>query len=300
MLDRHLSAVQAAFLRPIAARLSSCGVAADTLTVTGFLFGAGSAVLIGTGFEKTALIPFFVNRLLDGLDGAVARLTGPTDRGAFLDIALDFAFYAMVPLAFAIANPADERDGGLPAAGVLHGHRKQFSRIRRHCRQARRLVDRFSAKRHLLSGWTDRRHRNGYRIHRDVSLARPIPGHRHGVCGAGAPDDLDALVLGLARVFGAEAVNLGRLGFICAAGLLLANDTHAADQSIAVGQFSKASLAGWERKAFKGETDYTLVYNSAKKAKLGPMLADASRDVMLNHPHCAKFCVLGGAACNTK
>ena len=107
MLDRHLSAVQAAFLRPIAARLSSCGVAADTLTVTGFMFGAGSAVLIGTGFEKTALIPFFVNRLLDGLDGAVARLTGPTDRGAFLDIALDFAFYAMVPLAFAIANPAD-------------------------------------------------------------------------------------------------------------------------------------------------------------------------------------------------
>ena len=107
MLDRHLSAVQAAFLRPIAARLSSCGVAADTLTVTGFMFGAGSAVLIGTGFEKTALIPFFVNRLVDGLDGAVARLTGPTDRGAFLDIALDFAFYAMVPLAFAIANPAD-------------------------------------------------------------------------------------------------------------------------------------------------------------------------------------------------
>ena len=107
MLDRQLSAVQAAFLRPIAARLSSCGVAADTLTVTGFMFGAGSAVLIGTGFEKTALIPFFVNRLVDGLDGAVARLTGPTDRGAFLDIALDFAFYAMVPLAFAIANPAD-------------------------------------------------------------------------------------------------------------------------------------------------------------------------------------------------
>ena len=95
-------------------------------------------------------------------------------------------------------------------------------------------------------------------------------------------------------------MNLRQFGFICAAGLLLANGTHAADQSIAVGQFSKASLAGWERKAFKGETDYTLVYDSAKKAKLGPMLADASRDVMLNHPHCAKFCVLGGAACSAK
>jgi uncharacterized Fe-S cluster-containing radical SAM superfamily protein len=31
---------------------------------------------------------------------------------------------------------------------------------------------------------------------------------------------------------------------------------------------------------------------------LGPTLADASGAVPLNHPHCAKFCVLGGAACS--
>jgi sulfatase maturation enzyme AslB (radical SAM superfamily) len=31
---------------------------------------------------------------------------------------------------------------------------------------------------------------------------------------------------------------------------------------------------------------------------LGPTLADASRDVSLNHPHCARFCVLGGASCS--
>lgn len=30
---------------------------------------------------------------------------------------------------------------------------------------------------------------------------------------------------------------------------------------------------------------------------LGPTLADAPRDVSLNHPHCARFCVLGGASC---
>ncbi|GAN77761.1 radical SAM protein [Acidisphaera rubrifaciens] len=30
---------------------------------------------------------------------------------------------------------------------------------------------------------------------------------------------------------------------------------------------------------------------------LGPTLAGALRPVALNHPHCAKFCVLGGAAC---
>lgn len=31
---------------------------------------------------------------------------------------------------------------------------------------------------------------------------------------------------------------------------------------------------------------------------LGPSLQDAETDVALNHPHCAKFCVLGGASCS--
>lgn len=32
--------------------------------------------------------------------------------------------------------------------------------------------------------------------------------------------------------------------------------------------------------------------------ELGQTLAEAERDVALNHPHCAKFCVLGGASCS--
>ena len=105
MLDRYLLGVQNSLLRPVAVRLSSYGVAADALTLTGFAFGVGSALLIVIGYESTALIPFYLNRLFDGLDGAVARVTGPTDRGAFLDIALDFSIYAMIPLAFAVADP---------------------------------------------------------------------------------------------------------------------------------------------------------------------------------------------------
>jgi hypothetical protein len=31
---------------------------------------------------------------------------------------------------------------------------------------------------------------------------------------------------------------------------------------------------------------------------LGPTLADAGGEVPLNHPHCARFCVLGGASCS--
>ncbi len=36
----------------------------------------------------------------------------------------------------------------------------------------------------------------------------------------------------------------------------------------------------------------------ATEFELGETLAEAERDVTLNHPHCAKFCVLGGASCS--
>ncbi len=36
----------------------------------------------------------------------------------------------------------------------------------------------------------------------------------------------------------------------------------------------------------------------AEGFSLGPTLAGASGSVMLNHPHCARFCVLGGASCS--
>lgn len=35
-----------------------------------------------------------------------------------------------------------------------------------------------------------------------------------------------------------------------------------------------------------------------QRFNLGPSLADAEKDVKLNHPHCAKFCVLGGGSCS--
>lgn len=37
----------------------------------------------------------------------------------------------------------------------------------------------------------------------------------------------------------------------------------------------------------------------APEFELGETLAEAERDVQLNHPHCAKFCVLGGASCSS-
>jgi hypothetical protein len=34
--------------------------------------------------------------------------------------------------------------------------------------------------------------------------------------------------------------------------------------------------------------------------ELGSSLKDALGEIALNHPHCAKFCVLGGASCSAR
>ena len=92
-------------MRPIAASLVRLGVSADAITLIGFGIGLLAAPLIATGMFEAALAAILANRLLDGLDGAVARMTCPTDRGAFIDIAFDFFFYATVPLGFVLLDP---------------------------------------------------------------------------------------------------------------------------------------------------------------------------------------------------
>ncbi len=107
-------------LRPavaaVAQRLVAAGVRANAVTLVGFALGAAAALAIATGHPLWGLALLLLSRLCDGLDGAVARLTQPTDAGAFLDISLDFLFYASIPLAFAVAQPASN---ALPAAVLL-------------------------------------------------------------------------------------------------------------------------------------------------------------------------------------
>ncbi len=108
VIDRPLNAVGRLFAR--------FGIGADVVTVTGFLCGLSGAVAIVFSEMWVALGLILLGRLLDGLDGAIARASKPTDRGGFLDIALDFIFYGSVPLAFAMQNPWQN---ALPAAGLI-------------------------------------------------------------------------------------------------------------------------------------------------------------------------------------
>ena len=86
--------------------LAARGVAADALTFAGLACGLGAAMAIALGADALALGALALTRLLDGLDGAVARASTRTDRGGFLDIVLDFTTYGAVPLAFALRDPA--------------------------------------------------------------------------------------------------------------------------------------------------------------------------------------------------
>lgn len=118
MFDRRLQPIMRKALTVLARMLSAKGVSADALTLLGFVAGLAGVSLLASRAYLFALLTLLLNRILDGLDGAVARLTQPTDRGAFLDIALDFFFYASVPFGFALADPFHN---ALAACGLLFG-----------------------------------------------------------------------------------------------------------------------------------------------------------------------------------
>src|SRR5690349_9990595 len=95
--------------------LARYGVRADAVTVAGFAVGALSWPVLAAGHYGVALALILVNRLCDGLDGAVARQAGPTDFGGYLDIVLDFLFYSGVVFFFAVGRPHD----ALPACFLV-------------------------------------------------------------------------------------------------------------------------------------------------------------------------------------
>ena len=106
MLDRPAQALIAPAQQAVGRWLVRQGVTADAITWAGFALGLCAAACIALQQPLAGLALLLASRLMDGLDGTVARLTAPTDRGAFLDITLDFLFYASIPLAFALADPA--------------------------------------------------------------------------------------------------------------------------------------------------------------------------------------------------
>lgn len=85
--------------------VAKIGVSANMITLAGGVVGVGAATCIAHGQWLSGLTLVAANRLLDGLDGAVARHAAPTAWGGYLDSLADYIFYIAVPLGFAWASP---------------------------------------------------------------------------------------------------------------------------------------------------------------------------------------------------
>ncbi len=115
MIDHKLRPLIDPPLNSLAKQFTRYGVTANQITIAGFLIGLTAMPLIAIQSYPWALLAVVLNRVADGLDGAIARLMGTTHVGAYLDIVLDFIFYSAVVFGFALAKP----DNALSAALLI-------------------------------------------------------------------------------------------------------------------------------------------------------------------------------------
>jgi len=116
MLDRWTVEWIKPGLNKTATLIEKTGVTANQVSIIGFLVGMMVIPALWAGQYHVALAVIIANRILDGLDGTIARMRGPTDAGGFLDITLDFIFYSAVAWGFALADTAQN---GLAAATLI-------------------------------------------------------------------------------------------------------------------------------------------------------------------------------------
>ena len=100
MIDAKLNIFLRPYLRFLAKIIIKLNISANIITFLGFFWGLCCFYSIINFYFMGAFLFLVLNRFCDGLDGAVARLLGPTDIGAFYDITLDFIFYSLFPIAF--------------------------------------------------------------------------------------------------------------------------------------------------------------------------------------------------------
>ena len=105
MFDAQIRPLMDRLLNPVGRSLAARGVMANHVTIIGVLFGLAATVSVAFQLFDIAFWLILLNRVADGLDGAVARASVTTDFGGYLDIVCDFVFYSAIPFAFAVALP---------------------------------------------------------------------------------------------------------------------------------------------------------------------------------------------------
>ncbi len=83
-------------------------ISANMLTISGAGLALGAAFFVTQSNFAAALGFILLNRIIDGLDGAVARINGPTEFGGYLDTLCDYVFYLSIPLAFGLMDVVNQ------------------------------------------------------------------------------------------------------------------------------------------------------------------------------------------------
>jgi phosphatidylglycerophosphate synthase len=105
VLDRAARRLIDPVLEQLAVAAQQRAITANQVTVAGFACGLAAMAAIALQSYGLGLLLLLANRLADGVDGALARRTGATDLGGYLDIVLDFIVYSGAAFAFALAQP---------------------------------------------------------------------------------------------------------------------------------------------------------------------------------------------------
>jgi hypothetical protein len=215
MLDEKLRKLKDRWLRPLVGVAG--GLSPNALTLLALAVGLASAGAAAQQLYGLGLALWAINRVLDGLDGAVARETGQqSDFGGYLDIVADFVVYAAVPIGFFLGQATVEL--GLSLALLLgsfyvNGASWMYLAAILEKRSAGAGARRSDHRRH--AGWPDRRHGDGCFLRSLFPLAqrRALALPRHGGAGAGgrgAAPGVGATASGRAACPGGTSICLGR------------------------------------------------------------------------------------------
>ena len=101
-IKKHRKSIDA-----LAKRLHKKNISAHMISLFGFVIGMMAVNFLAMNMYFEALLCILINRFCDILDGCVARIEGVSIFGQFLDLCLDFIFYAGVIFGFALAQPED-------------------------------------------------------------------------------------------------------------------------------------------------------------------------------------------------
>lgn len=107
MIDRRAREALQPALTALARPLDRWGLGPTAVTVAGLVVGVGACAAAALAAWPVALALWLLNRLADGVDGALARLQtgGGGARGGYVDLMADFAVYGGFVAGCAVGQP---------------------------------------------------------------------------------------------------------------------------------------------------------------------------------------------------